>query len=73
MVVVGNGPLVENPMFSSPHFVRPPSLLETLLSGPAHLDTLAPFGVDDLVRTDATVGIRVEDRVDDIATPRLKH
>lgn len=47
-------------------------LLKTLLSSPANFDALAPLGVDDLMGTDASIGVGIEDRVDDIATPRLR-
>lgn len=47
-------------------------MLKSFLASPAHFYSLAPFGVDDLVGADTTAGIRVENGVDDVATPGLQ-
>jgi hypothetical protein len=45
--------------------------LEALLARLAHFDLPAPLGFEDLGGGDAAGGIRVEDRVDNIATSGL--
>jgi hypothetical protein len=45
--------------------------LQALFTSVAYLDALAPFGVQDLVGTDASGGVWVEDAVDYIAAAGL--
>jgi hypothetical protein len=45
--------------------------LQALFASVAYLDALAPFGVQDLVGTDASGGVWVEDAVDYIAAAGL--
>lgn len=47
-------------------------LLESFFARLAHFDSLSPFRVEHLVRTDATAGVGVQDRIDHITTPRLE-
>jgi len=48
------------------------SLLETLLTGLAHFDALAPLGVEDLVGADASIGRWIEYAVNYIAAASLQ-
>jgi hypothetical protein len=45
--------------------------LQALFASVAYLDALAPFRVQDLVGTDTSGGVWVEDAVDDIAAAGL--